>query len=458
MIPEQLPNILVIVIDALRYDHVSYAGYDRQTTPHLDALAQEGTFYTNMYTSAPWTLPSITSLLTGHIPSEHGLSGLNPQLPLEVPSLPEIMRNHGYETFAISNNVWFSSFSGLDRGFEGFHNLSRLFDDDADTVWKQWLERAYQKYLYIRSDDGVTCTNRLFLRWLANRATEQPYCAWLHYMEPHAPYSPPQAWRSRFRHKALSDEDIISLNCNAIDYVCGLVDRSEEELQALIDLYDSEIAYLDHHIGRLIQSLRSRQLLDDTLLIVTADHGEHIGDNGLMGHQYSLSDRLIHVPFLIRYPGSVQDNEVDTRMFQLTDVFCTLCNLVGAHDERGDNANFDLLAGHEGRTWILAEYLDSDPERITQRDATQDVEKITADLRAVRDRSHKLVWRSDGSYDFYNLTVDSKEANDISGTKPNKERWMLDILQTIETKSGGVSRRPETDNVMRERLRRLGYL
>ena len=246
--PEE-PNVLIILLDALRADHVGCYGYKRNTTPNIDAFARDCIMYTNCYATCSWTKPSVTSLLTGLTCQKHGVrAGWDP-LREDLPYLPAQMQARGYATAGFVGNPFFSSQDGYSRGCDYYWLWS-------DMPRLEWLQGGWE------IDDAVTVNQAI--PWI--RQAREPWFAYVHLMSPHGPYDLP---------------------ARVYDFGPGALDQ-----------YDAKLRYVDHQVGRLLA-----EVLPDTIVIVTADHGELFGEYGIHGHGSLLCDELIHVPLLVRWPG-----------------------------------------------------------------------------------------------------------------------------------------------------------
>jgi arylsulfatase A-like enzyme len=287
-----LPNILFITIDTLRADHVSSYGYHLKTTPNIDRLASEGARFENAYAAVPLTGPSHFSIFTGRYPQEHGarINGVAVPANSKWLSLPQILHKFGY-TNAAFVSAWplTARLTGLNRWFD-------LYDDE--------LSRSYRVFTSMRFAEDVTPR---VLRWLQKKP-KQPFFAWVHYFDPHEPYD--------LRERFASSEKIG-------DAPAGLPDP-DPAMRDRIYRYDSEVAYTDHYIGRLLESLDALGLRDSTLVALTSDHGESLGEHGYVGHGRQLSENTMRVPLIVRYPEKVEAGQVIHENITLLDLTPTL--------------------------------------------------------------------------------------------------------------------------------------
>ncbi len=262
-------NILIILIDTLRPDHLGCYGYKRDTSPNIDKIAEKGIVFTDFYTVCPWTNPTIASLFTGLYPQAVFPPAKHPQaikqrLPEELETLAEIFRREGYRTFALVDHPSISKQLDYHRGFEEYIELF------FKRGWHQWL--------------GTKSSNVLKdFSALLDKSRDNHFFIYLHLIYPHQPYSPPPPFNKLFGK--------------------GYQNLTPEEKQGVINLYDGEIKYTDQLVGDIFHVLKVRKLLGNTYIIITSDHGEGFWEHGLWEHGNSLFNELLKVPLIIYPPG-----------------------------------------------------------------------------------------------------------------------------------------------------------
>jgi arylsulfatase A-like enzyme len=297
------PNVVIIVVDTLRSDHLSTYGYSRLTTPTLTRLAHDGVLFENTFAPSSWTLPSHASLLTGRYPHEHRLESGGQVLDNKYPTLAEVLRDRGYRTGAFSgNNFWFCRHLGFGRGFAHFEDyFTSLADGLARTIVGRDVERFILHRIGLENVPGrrsAADINTAALRWI-DQDKSRPFFVFLNYFDVHDPYLPPQPYRSKFS-KIKNPGGIIN------SFVLRDYPRlTPEELQSEIDAYDGGISYVDDQIAELILELNARGVMNHTLLVVTSDHGESFGEHGLLGHRDALYREVIEVPLIFYWPAHV---------------------------------------------------------------------------------------------------------------------------------------------------------
>ena len=417
--PPQAPNVLLIVIDTLRADHLSLYGYPRVTSPTLDALAAESVVYTDAMAQAPVTIPSVLQILTGR-------QLVRKWIPADQKTFAETLADNGYATMAVVDNpVIESSQTRLERGFQSFFK-----NDILD-------ERLSQQHWKTKTPADVI-TQRA-IRWLDGRDPEQAFFAWLHYFDPHDPYFPPftqdltfadasdSTWNGDIRRNPIA---------NKRAKPGAGVQPSPADRQRLLDLYDAEIAYLDRSLADLFAYLREQGLWEDTLVVVTADHGESFGERGEWTHGRSLYQSQVHVPLLVKLPHpDTNARRVDTPV-QLIDIVPTLCAYLGIPCSEGTNGR-DVLTNTYEDAYTLWNY-----------------------WIAVREGSWKLIYNTvDDSSRLYDLASDPEERNDRSRSDPEPLARLLARKNAwLESRWPSSRATIEQSREQVEQLEALGYL
>jgi arylsulfatase A-like enzyme len=486
------PNILLVVLDATRADACSCYGAERLTTPILDALAIEGTLYEQAISPAPWTLPAFASLFTGLFPSQLGIFEQR-RLSVSPPTLASLLSRHGFATFGITGNSWMSEAFGLQRGFDRFQKLWQLFQTSQDvnklTVLQKaqpgrsWLaglikqllqgnpiknvsNAAFTHFWSYRRDYGASRTLRPLMKWI--KAQQSPWFAFVHYMEAHLEYKPPLYWTRRFardwdRVQKLLRQDQMRM---AWRHIAGVEPLSEEDLAAWQDLYLAEVAYTDYHVGQLIQALRQTGRLDQTVIIVTADHGDSLGEHGLLNHQYGLYDTLIRVPLVIRYPSLFPAGRRISEQVQTLDLFATILEIAGVEIPLSPSRSL-LSSPYEPRSFTVAEYgVPRIPHVRLLRQyglRPEDLQRFARGFTALRADEYKLITGTDGSVALYAWRDDPYEKNDLSVERPEVTASLQQMLERWREEHGVVAIEDadeawEVDPATEERLRALGYI
>jgi arylsulfatase A-like enzyme len=334
--PPHARNVILIVWDTVRAANLSVYDYPRDTTPNLARWARRGVRYKRAVSPAPWTYPSHASFFTGHWPFQLR-SQWKYTLDAPVPTLAEQLASLGYETAGFSANTLFCSYeTRLDRGFTHFVDYpltarSLFTRTVAGSGLLEHIILAGQFYesKWIRFQSrNAAAINRELLDWLARRRSDRPFLAYLNYFDAHEPYVPPPGYEGRFGIKPRSVRDYRFL----LDYGApGLKRISARDVEMARDCYDDCIAYLDDQLGRLLDHLRDSGILDDTLVIITSDHGESFGDHGLYLHPGSLYLDELAVPLVILAPGTPA-NRLVTEPVSLRDLPATVFDVLGLRE------------------------------------------------------------------------------------------------------------------------------
>ena len=305
------PNILVVVMDTVRADHLSLYGYGRETSPHLDALAKQGVVFERDIAPSPWTLGSHASMLTGRYPHEHGVDH-EVALDHRYPTLPEIFDEHGYRTGGFSANLYyFARRTGLTRGFLHFDDY---FYSAGDMFFRTLWGRILNKYapdsprfdeLYARK--RAPLVNQELLGWI-DQDRSKPFFAFVNYFDIHEPYVPVHPYREMFYGAPIKEAPPSinqQINRKERPYLYRLSRMSPQDFQHQVDAYDGGIYYVDEQIAKLFAELEKRGLSQNTLVVITSDHGECLGDHGLLTHWNALYRELVQVPLIYYWPGKI---------------------------------------------------------------------------------------------------------------------------------------------------------
>ena len=433
------PNVLLIILDTVRSKSVSVYGYTRPTTPNLERMAERGIVFDRAVASAPWTLPTHATVFTGR--HQHELS-VNWTKPLDAtfPTLAEVFRQRGYHTAGFVGNFYYGGPQfGLDRGFIHYEHKPVTF---AGIISSGWLGRELlmkMKSAIGDHQDLVRKTaadvNQEFLNWHDAADSSRPFFAFLNYFDAHSPYLPPKPFDQHFGDESprywLKDEG---------------EEYTPEELSDLTEAYDNSIAYLDDQLGLLFDELERRGILENTLLLVTSDHGEQFGEHRLMYHSNSLYMPLLHVPLLVSFPAGLPSGIRVEEPVSLRDIAATILDIVCVSDSP--------LPGYSmAGSW-------SGGPGVTDGDDPVVLSEITHNRRIpdwmpaaygpmqslVVGRLH-YIRRGDGAEELYDWIADPDERTDLAATDavPTEDvRSDLDVIRArlyalLQSSSAGAS-------------------
>ncbi|HEX8199745.1 MAG TPA: sulfatase, partial [Isosphaeraceae bacterium] len=445
------PNVLLIVLDTVRADHLSLAGYGRPTSPNLQRLAGAGVRFERARATAPWTLPSHASVFTGRWPHELSTGAVRP-LDGSYPTLAEFLGAHGYATAGfVANTFYCNAWYGLDRGFARYED----FDQNAavtpgEILRSSALGRRIAELVGCAAEvrpgaqgDRKTAAriNGDALAWIAAQAG-RPFFAFLNYYDAHGPYQPPEGYRRRFGLAARAPAQAEAILRQFHRQGRGpeppkAADLARAATEIRRDAYDDCIACLDDQLGRLFDELGRRGLLANTLVIVTADHGEHLGDHHLFGHGHSLYRPLLDVPLVIHAPGRVPSGRSVPEPVSLRDLPATVADLLGL------GATSPFPGRTLARCWApdpasglaAAEPPLSEVEHQTKFAPSPLIPASRGPLQALVDADRIYIRNPDGREELYDLGRDPAEAHDLAGSPDARA-----VLERFRTRLGQLRR------------------
>jgi len=456
------PNIIWIVLDTARRDRLSVYGYQRQTTPNLEAFAKEAVVFNRAISAAPWTVPSHASMFTGMYPSKHGAyhSGNKYCDPLSGANLTiaEILSAVGYNTVGIAaNNAGLSIGFGLHQGFEMYFEAMPA---SRSLLWGKLIESLPDDFRNndLRHNELRLSAelNQMVDRWLDEHSAN-PFFLFINYMEPHGGYGHiPQPYDTLFGFRRELHDQLFA-DFDPVKVVKKEVAVTPAQHRFFDAYTDRKLVYLDHYIGKFFDDLKARQLYDESMIIVVSDHGNLDGEHFSFGHNTELYNILINVPLLIKYPKSMQRTGVVERYVSTIDLMpevLTICGFPVPEEVQGrplDEVN------HE----ILAELF----EQKNNAHAKLYPERYYRDLKAIYSNDAenlKYIQSSNGNSELYDLNTDPEEMNNIIAQRPDAaaaldarlEKW----LNSFEPVQGDEkSEITDTEKLM-NRLRALGYV
>ncbi|MCX6349827.1 MAG: sulfatase [Candidatus Aureabacteria bacterium] len=426
---EHQPNVILISIDTIRPDHLSVSGYARPTSPFLDRLAARGWIFRKCSSTSSWTAPAMASLFTGLYPRSHGVRHgavrqgtiVNQErLDDSFLTLAEALKARGYATFGVSTNGHVTSETGMAQGFDTFTSL--------------WFADA-------------AAAHRAALGLKDKIAASRPYFFWIHYFDPHAPYLPREPWLSRYSPNPALAREWGGKDMRELRLERGEILRHPELVSTLVDLYDAEINYTDGFLERLFNEVVA---LENSLVIVTSDHGESFGEHGDLGHGESLFEEEIAVPLIVVLPRGGRKGKTVESPVSLIDVFPTVLDFLGCPAPsrvEGRSLLPLLTAGTGGGERPLITELDR-----------------AAVLTGVRSGRWKLVAKprkTESKWLLFDLALDPGESANLAGKNPGVFRDLCDRLKSWESSTPEFQAAPAAMNRRPERigdLKALGYL
>jgi len=463
------PNIMLISIDTLRADHLSCYGYHRLTTPNFDQIGEESVIYENAYSTGAWTPPAHASMVTGFYPSVHGTVHNN-RLRKQIRTLGELLCDQGYKTAGFVNNSQVGELVGLERGYETFIEVWK------GTQGKSIASRAINyvirntRELIGTNDHGARRTNDIAREWIAENKNN-PFYIFLHYIEPHNPINAPHPFKNRYWNKNsrrhIDNQKVYLVAQNPLICFTDNIRLNDEEITALKALYDGEISYTDHKIGEFIAYLKKEHIYDETLIIITADHGEHFGEHNLYSHVASLYEPIVHIPMIIKYPAWFNKRGRISNLVQLIDIYPTVADTVGLNREsfRGIHGqsllDTDMNDGYH--RYIIAEWEGRIPSFVSRRmkdqKAKQIVQRFREPIIMMRERNYKYILHAGGGEELYDLETDKSELNNIVEADKEIAGRCREKLSDWQPLTEEVGSGPESlDEITRKNLEDLGYM
>jgi arylsulfatase A-like enzyme len=455
-------SIVWLSIESLRFDHTTLGGYETDTTPNLAALAAESTAtsFEHCFAHGNWTRTSTTSMLTGLYPSTHGVFAGEHRLLSSARTIPERLSEQGYETICFAKRAQIDSAMDADQRFDDYVPVGK------DTVHKvAGITGALRYFLRLRSHGGgfSTDSQRHSTSYLINQgirkrvtADREPLFLYAHYNDPHQPYIPPLPYlRDAVSELSVSPaeatETVLDIFDSMYERMPAETEISTDEFEVLEALYDASIAYIDDQVGTIVDYLRSEL---DAVVIITADHGELLGERGILGHRLLINDAVTRVPLvvcgesnLLTYDGQIQH----------IDVLRTLFEEFGIETDGLEGLNLE----REQRTYSVversAQRADQNLERLDDLHPEHDWDSYhRGHLVGLRDENHRYE-SSDSHERLYELP---DESTDRSDTRPDVlERFRKehdDYLDRVSERE--LSTESELSEQAKERLERMGYL
>jgi len=424
-------NVILIIIDTLRSDRLGCSGNSAGMTPQIDKFARRAVRFDQAYAHAPWTLPSVASLFTSNYPIQHGAGGhlgAFTLLPDSAVTIAEVFKDAGAFTGAITNVLFLTEKFGMTQGFDTI---------DSHIPQANTLMRP------------AGATTAAALKWL-DQHRSKPFFLFIHYFDPHLTYDPPQPFRQRFA----AAED-----AGRADYIFGTVDDmiklrngqvnlDSQTITRLEKLHNGEVAYTDAEVGALLAGISARRLDDNTIVVITSDHGEEFLEHGGFEHGHTLYDELLHIPLLIRVPliKLPPPLAVPTTVRHI-DLAPTLCELAGIEPNPAfmGQSFVSLMQG----------------EKEKDRPILSQGNMWGPSQSAWRKDGFKLIYQSSGSAELFDVNADAAEQNNLAEKSAKLRDSMMSDLQLIlrsVSRTAKTHQAPTLSQDDIDKLRSLGYV
>ena len=469
------PNIVFIVWDTTRGDRLSLLGYERKTTPYLDEFAQNARVYENCIAVGSTTVPSHVSMFTGLLPAEHGSHNEKPRVPDKLTMLAEILKDAGYRTYAYSENPNVTVSNNFGQGIDLFEHpwsqkyirkagnltLSKMSPRDRQRMINKM--RAKKQLSPWAFTSAGSIAQEAVEGWLTEQPAEDPVFIFVNYMEAHRPLLPRRDFRQAFIPPEYIDASYETQpSWPAMwEYVFGLRDIADANIDLIRSVYDASMLELDELTHNLLESLRERGRLDNTIVVVVADHGEALGEHHLLDHQFSVYEQLMRVPIVLYYPQRVKAGR-DQRPVMNADLFPTLLELSGLECPPL-RKTISLMHAPQKRARLGAcpSFLPAAFYAARQGHPTFDPTPWKRSLRAYYDEPYKFIDASDGRHELYDLSQDPGETNNLIESHPSVARRMAAGVQAYVKSLKEVQVDSESERIgskSAEELQRLAAL
>lgn len=472
--PMDKPNILFITMDTVRADHLSFYGYEGRTSPVLDIMSESSVLFNNAISQSPWTLPSHSSMFTGLYPSLHGATKRHRKLNESVITLAEILREKGYNTAGFVGGPYCKAYFGIGQGFNVYkdqldqfnlkypcgliHAIENIFGISNILVNKVFNIFDYAsenrtgemgsgssvlalEFSFRNGEKSAEEINKQVFSWL-DKNHEKQFFIFINYFDAHAPYYPQDPFRSKFTNSSsplppfiYSDiyQQVLNQQAELKESRTKLNESEIQKYQDInnhaIDLYDAEILYLDYHIGKLFLKLKNMKLLENTIIIVTADHGEEFLDHGGWGHGKTLYDEQIRVPLIIFFPKILEPQTIENEV-ELIDLMPTILDMVGFINETPIQINGENLLP------LIFRKNNHSEKTFSELRGTPVQGKFSAryDMEAIRNKKLKLIETTHPKdiNELFDLETDPEEDNNIYEIDTEKRELLQLELQNFK--------------------------
>jgi arylsulfatase A-like enzyme len=465
---ETPPNVVLVVLDTTRRDHIGVYGRDPSLTPRLDEFARDGVVYDNAFATAPWTIPSHASLFTGLFPVSHGCSNEHHLwLDDDFRTLAEMLQDAGYETVALNSNPYMTQ-GNMFQGFDQVEYLRAEYDQLAIRrialtlgVPERWVDKG--------SSNAVKALGR----WLnTRRSSTKPFFMFLNLYEAHRKYVPPRDERDQLAGDGMNALNTVQFGLQFNPLIHEIEEREDAHAAPIVKrLYEAEVRYQDRRLGEWLDLLDRRVDLDNSLVIVTADHGENLGEHGRWEHMHQINDALIHVPLIVRYPKAEEADQRVTGLCQLTDILPTVMDVLGLeHDSEtlpGRTLHPQRFEPHAAVYAEVAPYYPHFPLINATLGFKAGLTRFNRHRRVFRTESLKYIWSSNGEHELFDVSRDPGEVHNNIAYSADEARVISEGLEeflarlpkyTLPAVAEQSAPSEPLDSRTLRRLRSLGYI
>ncbi|MFH1622512.1 MAG: sulfatase [Candidatus Omnitrophota bacterium] len=441
-VAEDKPNVILIMADALRFDHLGCYGYSRSTTPNIDKLAAKGVVFDQAFVMAPTTMASTASVLTSLYPRQHqawnmhgeeGVKGINDCLV----TLSEILKDNGYKTIGIVSNGHLDSAFGFGQGF--------------DEYYETWKFPGADNFLA-----DAKHTTEIIVPWIKKNSQDN-FFIFLFFIDPHDPYEPSPAF-NKFQNdyngqlKDLGDGMHSYLN----KVILGKASLNTEDIDYLEALYDGEIAYWDWHVSKIIEALEDSNILDNTIIIITSDHGEEFSDHGGVFHGYAIYNEHLHVPLIISGPQLSKAKSRVSSVVRSIDIMPTIFDLLNIEKTEGIMGKSLLPLLESGSTQKDRLFFSEMHLKGAYGKNVHLLSLLKDDWKLIFDLQHNR-------YEMYDLSNDPGEKNNLAASNTDKLKQLSKVLSEFASLKSlvegfGQKEPRQVEQSAIENLKSLGYI
>lgn len=460
------PNIIIIVLDAGRFDYLGCYGCPQPLTPHIDNLAKDGVLFENVTTVAPWTVPSHASMFTGLYPNQHQANWNTLHIKEGIPTIFDILRSKDYKISAFVANdtlIYPCEIFGKEADIYGLKRHNRSKDDSG------FVDGFRQE------DSNCDKITGYFMDWLVKKPSK-PFMLYFNYYDCHSKYDAREPYRTKYLSR--EDEQVLTEIGDRFSLHFKEMNReatvTKEQIQAMRNLYKAKIAAIDENIGKVIENLEKSKLMDNTIIFITADHGDTLGDHTYPSfhHQFSIYNALTRIPLIIYSPQiKAYAKRVKAPLIENIDIFPTIldfCSIDKTSYLKSSPAVslakyiFESFQG-KPRDYAIAMY--EAPKKFVNWNKKYVNPAYVRKLLAVQDERYKLIFSDDEKIELYDIIADPQEQKNIKDRFPEICNNLRAKFNEILEKYGGINEdyassnfSPEDEEHIRERLKSLGYI
>ncbi len=447
------PNVIMLIIDTLRADRLGCYGYNKDTTPSIDSIAKRGVLFEQAYVQWPSSLPSHASIMTSMYPHLSGAFPNGNHLDPKLETLAKILKANGYRTGAFVTNSLVGNRHNFDLGFDTFIDLADF--DYENTTWEMWVHSfsIVRLFDYLSRNDIFT---HFALSWL-DKNKSGPFFLWVQWLYPHAPYDPNNKFLKRF---ANNYTGIADGSMEQIELINGKNFRLSEEDQRYYEaLYDGEVAYSDYQVKRVIDKLESLDLLENSLLIITSDHGENLYEHPAKYKHHGVYDSSLHIPLILFFPAKLPETKRISEVIESIDIAPTILDILEIPEPaqfQGKSA-LSLIYGKDPdwNSVAYGMYFGSKQNFFTIRDGDWKIILKTRENRQEFELYHIL---SDPNEQVNRIEIEPEIADSLKQTLTSWIERNFEDRELVYTPGKIYEDGPEHDNETLNRLRSMGYI